>query len=587
MASPAVERFLSALHEHGCRPRRSGSGWTSLCPAHELDGTKHRPSLSVGEGDDQRTLVECFAGCATEDVVASVGMTVADLFVPNGSRRAEPEAVYDYVDAGGELLFQVVRFPGKEFRQRRPDGGGGWIWNLNGVPRVLYRLPKVLEAVAKGETIFVVEGERDVAAAEGAGATATCNPAGAGKWRDAYSEPFAGAAVVVVADKDEPGLRHAREVARSLEGQAWSVEIVGPLEGKDLSDHLAAGHSMAMLEPLDAGESPEPALQPRQLVDGATFVLDSPTEVEAIWGEAEGRVLWASGEPLLLVAPQGVGKTTIAQRLTLGRIGLCPSLLGMPVARGEGRVLYLACDRPRQAQRSLARMVGDEDREALAERLEVWCGPLSFSLVKTPAELLRLAESVEATTVVIDSLKDVAPSLSSEESGQAIALALQELVATGVEVLALHHQRKAQADNRKPKTLADVYGSVWIPAACGSVALLWGEAGDVLIQLDHLKQPAEEVGPLKVVHDHHAGLPTLQEKAELEDLLRNAGVEGLTVSAVASWIFSKDTPSRNEIEKARRRLDRLAGKGYAKHIPSLVPTDAGRYVFDGPAEKGA
>ena len=92
--------------------------------------------------------------------------------------------------------------------------------------------------------MYVVEGERDVLALERAGVTATCNPMGAGKWRDTYAESLVGADVVVVADQDEPGRRHARQVAASLEGKASSVRIVEAAVGKDAADHLAAGKTI-------------------------------------------------------------------------------------------------------------------------------------------------------------------------------------------------------------------------------------------------------------------------------------------------------------------------------------------------------
>ena len=82
--------------------------------------------------------------------------------------QALPEEAYDYRDAQGHLVYQVVRRFPKSFRQRRPDGRGGWIWNLDGVARVLYRLPELLKA-APHATIYIVEGEKDVDAMHGRG----------------------------------------------------------------------------------------------------------------------------------------------------------------------------------------------------------------------------------------------------------------------------------------------------------------------------------------------------------------------------------------------------------------------------------
>src|SRR5580693_393734 len=93
-------------------------------------------------------------------------------------KRPRIVATYDYTDEAGQLLYQAVRMDPKDFRQRRPNGNGGWVWKLKGVRPVLYRLPAVLRRGT--ETVFVCEGEKDVHAIEGLGLLATCNPLGAG-----------------------------------------------------------------------------------------------------------------------------------------------------------------------------------------------------------------------------------------------------------------------------------------------------------------------------------------------------------------------------------------------------------------------
>jgi hypothetical protein len=83
---------------------------------------------------------------------------------PQVVSRTDPKIVkiYDYRDETGELLFQVVRFDPKGFRQRRPNGHGGWTWNLQGTRRIPYRLPELMKSVAAGQTIYIPEGEKDV-----------------------------------------------------------------------------------------------------------------------------------------------------------------------------------------------------------------------------------------------------------------------------------------------------------------------------------------------------------------------------------------------------------------------------------------
>jgi 5S rRNA maturation endonuclease (ribonuclease M5) len=171
--------------------------------------------------------------------------------MPTSACSIEREVVYQYTDETGQILFQVVRQPGKRFRQRRPDGKGGWIWNLDGVDRPLYRLPGLL-AAAHDQDVFVVEGEKDVESLRAAGQIATTNPGGAGKWRLPHSESLRGRSVVLLPDQDDPGRKHAQQVAQMLDGVAASVRIVNLAEPgvKDVSDWLAAGHTVQELQAL-------------------------------------------------------------------------------------------------------------------------------------------------------------------------------------------------------------------------------------------------------------------------------------------------------------------------------------------------
>lgn len=158
------------------------------------------------------------------------------------SPKSRIVAKYDYHALNGELAYQVVRFEPKTFRPRRPGAGGEWIWNMQGVEPLLYRLPLVVAAIDAGDPIWIVEGERDVEALEEAGQVATTNSSGAGKFPAAMAKHLAGADVTIVRDKDEPGQKHARDVAQKLASVAKSVRIVEAKTGKDARDHLSAGH---------------------------------------------------------------------------------------------------------------------------------------------------------------------------------------------------------------------------------------------------------------------------------------------------------------------------------------------------------
>jgi hypothetical protein len=178
------------------------------------------------------------------------------------------EKAYDYYDAEGTLLYQVVRFAPKKFRQRRPNPKGGWIWSMKGVGRVPYLLPEMLEAIGEGHPILIVEGEKDVEtalrmrseleASSDRSFSATTAPGGAGKWRASFSRFFKGAHVWIAPDIDEAGFDHARQVAKRLRGFAESIKVLrlpSTTRHFDLSGWAAQGKTGADLLHL-ADQSP-------------------------------------------------------------------------------------------------------------------------------------------------------------------------------------------------------------------------------------------------------------------------------------------------------------------------------------------
>ncbi len=221
--------------------RKVSGGWEARCPAHD----DRNASLSITSGDDGKVLLHCHAGCAFPDIAAAAGLKTGDFFPDEPfAMRSRIVAEYSYQDVDGRELFQVVRFEPKDFRQRRSDGGK-WVWNLRGVTRVLYRMPQVAEARDK-RIIFVVEGEKDVAALESIGLVATCNAGGAGKWEPQYTEALRGAMVVVIPDGDAPGRKHRDIVCMALLDAAKWVKSV-ELPAKDAALWVERGGTKAEL----------------------------------------------------------------------------------------------------------------------------------------------------------------------------------------------------------------------------------------------------------------------------------------------------------------------------------------------------
>lgn len=252
---------LMALISETVQLKRVGATWKGICPFHP----DQNPSLSV---DSEHGLWHCFGcdlsgnaitwvqrvhGLAPEEAVSWL---LARAGIPDTPKqrpqRREEVAHYDYVDDQGRLLYQVVRFEPKDFRQRRPDGSGGWAWDLHGVDRVLYRLPDVLAAARSGGVVWVVEGEKDADALCRAGVVATTAAGGAkAPWLAQYTEALRGASeVVVVADADRPGYARAKTVYEALQQAGLDARVVRAKQGKDASEHLAAGLGLAAFEGL-------------------------------------------------------------------------------------------------------------------------------------------------------------------------------------------------------------------------------------------------------------------------------------------------------------------------------------------------
>ncbi|WUR84508.1 ATP-binding protein [Streptomyces phaeochromogenes] len=330
-----------------------------------------------------------------------------------------------------------------------------------------------------------------------------------------------------------------------------------------------------------AENAPEGDELPKPFTPGGTFFLHAPETPPAVWGTG-GDVLWAEGESLILAGPQGVGKTTIAHQIIRGRLGLQDSVLGMPVQPGK-RVLMLLMDRPAQARRAGHRIYGKDDEGYLNEHLVIWEGPPPYDLAKRPEILAAMCEKAGADTVLVDSIKDGAIGISTDEVGAGYNRARQKALAEGVQVLENHHTKKAGTNGTEPNTLADVYGSTWITAGSGSVIMLWGEAGDPIVSFRHLKQPMNEVGPFQLIHDHPSGLTTVRHSVDLVDMARIKGVHGLTAADAASALFETKKPTPAEKERIRRRLGQLVDKGLLSKREPASPGDPVRWY---PAQPG-
>jgi hypothetical protein len=305
-------------------------------------------------------------------------MHVTDLMPPKEAPKKKQSlklvATYDYRDATGTLLFQKLRYVDedgkKTFRQRRVDPNSGeWVFNLDGIDKVLYNLPMVSAAINNGDDVWLVEGEKDADTLNEIGIVATTMPGGAGKWLDLHTESLAGGNITIVADNDEVGRKHALSVAQQLRDADCKVEVLIPKGVKDVTDLLQSGATLDDLITFDdAPEEPEvnpfselllkmeavferdnislqtkvaraelllreldanstPVKNEGRLVDWNTFVHETERD-DYDWLIPN---LLERGERVMVVAAEGVGKTMLARQVALcASAGLHPfKLTGM------------------------------------------------------------------------------------------------------------------------------------------------------------------------------------------------------------------------------------------------------------------
>lgn len=481
---------------------------------------------------------------------------------PAPAPSGEPVAIYRYGD------FEKGRFEadGRKWFSWRAVGVQGWPKGASGA--VMAAMPLYGSDQHSDGAVYFCEGENAQRALSSRGLQAVTNAGGAHqKDFGAALELLRGHDVVLWPDNDDDGRGLMDRLEVKLRPIAASVRRInwkeaGPKE--DAVDYFRRGGTVDGIEALIEQPAASTSQRFNARLKPGSAILDTLTEAVALWGEGDN-MLAVEGEPTMIYGPTGTGKSTIGQQLVLASIGAHePALLGLPVAK-RNRWLYLALDRPAQIKRSFRRMVSEDDRSRLDETLVLHMGPLVFDLAQEPERLLQMAQEVDADAVMIDSLKDAANDIEKANGGQGINRALQLLVSNGIDVVVLHHPRKAQADNKKPDKIDDVYGSRFIVDGMGSVILIWGEPGDGVVELRHLKQPRDVVGPWTIVHDHDRGTTAREDDIDAYTLIRASN--GISAVGLARLLFKTETPTRGQEMSARRKAMAVVNRGLAYEQP--------------------
>ena len=367
----------------------------------------------------------------------------------NGSKGEIPgeiKAVYDYTDQGGKILFQVVRYEPKTFRQRRPDGKGGYVWNLKGVETILYHLPEL----SKADEVIITEGEKDADALRSLGFIATTPPMGAGKWRESYNQSLRGKDVVILPDNDEPGRDHAEKIARLLSGVASTVKVVsleGLPEKGDASDWIEQRRSEGMPDEdiaerlaviidsakiYEVGKDSEPIGFDRFLMNGMAADMEKQMESEI----HVLKNLALTGQWTVWYAPPNMGKTLMI---------ICLLIEAIKSKRIKGENVFF--------------VNADDTHPGLVYKLKIaekyGFGMLSPGYNGFKAEMLTqiLYETIKANVaknkiVILDTVKKFTDIMNKTE-GRKFGVSIREFVSYGGTIIALAHTNKNRGGDGK------------------------------------------------------------------------------------------------------------------------------------------
>lgn len=484
-----------------------------LCPAH----ADRNPSLAIKDEHGQ-VLVHCHAGCSQDAVIDQLKAKglwesvkawpelVAAEAPLNGNGHGqhsnghsavgssgEIAATYDYRDECGQLLFQTVRYEPKDFRQRQPAPGGGWINNLRGVRLVPYRLPELL-STPKTTPVLLAEGEKDVDRLRALGFTASCNPMGAKKWRPEYSAWLKGRYCVILPDNDSSGNEHVDVVTEALLGVAASVKVVAlpnlPAKG-DVSDWLDAGNDRAALEALIAETPALPQPEGRYPWQNLADLVASREDRAAqlvdgiIW---EGRVHWVFSDP-------GTGKTLFLLALLL-HVAAGRPFCGRAVRQGP--VLLIEEDSPLSVAAQYIDMLATIYEFDLAS-LPIWINKVQGLRVMDADGLAAAREAIAnapavPVAVLFDACERIVPSdkFNTRELDPFTQL-LQGLTTAHQVALVIDHTNRARGEKTKGlKPMERLFGARAKSAISDVMYFLDGDLNDGAVFVQFAKFRGEE-----------------------------------------------------------------------------------------------
>jgi RecA-family ATPase len=379
--------------------------------------------------------------------------------------------VYDYTDVTGKLLYQKLRYEPKDFSQRQPDGKGGWWYNLNGVKKVLYRLPEVVTS----KLCFCTEGEKDcdnlrdaLTAAGIKDFAVTTTFDGAGHWKPEYAPWFTGRMVVVIPDNDAKGRAHAQTIAASVKPFAEKVKLVelpGLPEKGDISDWLKESVSGSAGQPINeilqtrikelfALIKATPLWVPEQsehvlLEEMRDFLDRAPEEIDWL---VEGLIPVRTRG--LMVADGKVGKSPLSLDLALA-LASGSAWLGHVVPKRRRVAVISREDAPQETARRLKLLSAGTAARAEYNWGQIWLNTMDQSPLfhldnfEHVDPLIKELQMEQFDLVIFDVLRNLHSGDENDNTVMAAVMAALTQIQTEARcgVLLLHHISKAQSTN--------------------------------------------------------------------------------------------------------------------------------------------
>jgi AAA domain len=504
-------------------------------------------------------------------------------------------AAYDYQDAGGVLLYQVVRLHPKSFRHRKPDGSNGWLWQGN-ERRVIYRWPELIKY--PDATIFITEGEKDADRIAGLSHCATT--VASGEWTADCIKALAGRDCLILEDNDDTGRKKAHEAATALYGTAKTIRIVRlpdlPDKG-DVSDWLDANPRRAdkladicfdapIWKPNDTAAVSQALIQ-----SSATFIAAYVPPDYLIDGLLQRRYCYS------FTGRTGDGKTAIAL-LIAAHVGTGRSLAGREVERG--RVLMFAGENPDDVRARWLAMSQQLDFDP--ETIRVYFVPGRFKVSDLIQKIRgEAAELGDMSLLIIDTS---AAYFEGEDENSNVQLGAHASRMRGLglpggptTIINCHPTKNATDDNLVPRGggafLAEVDGNLVCMRDDTVVRLHWQgkfrgpDFAPITFQLRSVSHERLRDTKNRVITTVIA--EPLSDAAE-QDLAKAArGDEDRLLQAVAAapktsmaalalalgWLTSKNEPHKSKVHRVLGRLKK----------EKLVTVERGEYMLTEKASK--